>query len=68
MTIKLIDGTEWSDGDLHAQRAKEWGMTRVAAKARGFMLDYCTPGQSLNALIGRKDLIEKKDEKQTKPK
>ncbi len=38
--IKLVDGTEWSDQDYHAQKAFELGCTRAEAKSWLLIQNY----------------------------
>ncbi len=49
--IKLVDGTEWSDQDYHAQKAFELGCTRAQAKSWLLIQNYSRGTRPLNALI-----------------
>jgi hypothetical protein len=49
--IKLIDGTEWPDGDYHAQKALEMGCTRAQAKSRLLMWNYSEGPVKLSDLL-----------------
>lgn len=43
--ITLNDGTQWPDGDYHAQKAKELGCTRFQAKSWLLIWNYSQPSK-----------------------